>query len=111
VIRSITIRFDDTPGRGSFDVADDTGRVADGLAFDEMLGQVISLTNPTLRAAGRPRIPMSTPAEHDQRRREREAQHAENEARRKYGPQCITMPEMSAGFMVGDGTFFNRTGR
>ncbi len=49
-----------TPGEG-FDVIDAKGRRAQGLTFDEMLGQVVELMHP--RLDGRPRYPMRTPKE------------------------------------------------
>lgn len=111
MIRAITIRFEDSHGLGrGFDVADDTGRVADGLTFDEMLGQLVSLAHPDLRTNA-PRYGMQTPAQHDQRKREREAQQVESEARRRYAPQRVIMPDASAVCMAGDGAWLNNPPR
>lgn len=59
---------DDEMG-SSFDVVDEQGRRAHGLGFDEMLGQVVSLTHPKL---GTEQYAMRTPEEWAAIERERE---------------------------------------
>lgn len=52
-MRTITVEF----GNGAFDVVDEYGQRCYGLGFDEMLGQVVSLTHPKL---GKPQYRMQT---------------------------------------------------
>lgn len=59
---------------GSFDVIDEYGRCAGGLGFDEMLGQVVSLTHPRLEH--RAQFRMQTPEQWQQHWDERAARHA-----------------------------------
>lgn len=82
-MRTLTIRVPeegDEP-RCLFDVVDAEGRHADGLSFDEFIGQVISLTHPKL---GAPQFKMLTDAqwaedtarriEYHEKRRQQQAQ-------------------------------------
>lgn len=65
-MRRITIEFGEHAVPGCpFDVVDEYGRRCDGLAFDEMLGQVVSLTHPQL---GRAQYQMLTPEDWATRR-------------------------------------------
>jgi len=76
-MRRITIEFGEGPPCG-FDVVDEYGRRCDGLGFDEMLGQLVSITHPQL---GKPHYRMQTEeqwaAERERSRLERERRRAE----------------------------------
>lgn len=53
---------------GLMNVHDEQGRHAGGLCWDEMIGQITSLTHPAI-AGKAPRYPMMTDAEWDERER------------------------------------------
>lgn len=57
-MKKLTIEID--TDANAFDVSDEQGRHTDLLAFDEMLGQVVSLCHPSL---GEPLYAMRTPQE------------------------------------------------
>jgi hypothetical protein len=67
-MRTLTIQYGESSRGCSFDVIDEHGRMCDGLGFDEMLGQVVSMTHPKL---GTPQYRMQTPEQWAEERERR----------------------------------------
>ncbi|HSC06781.1 MAG TPA: hypothetical protein VLD59_08140 [Steroidobacteraceae bacterium] len=84
-MKTFTIRIHE-PGDGSgFDVVDSEGRHADGLCWDDFIGQVVSLTHPKL---GVPQYMMRTDAGWAENR------VAHNQRMETYRQQLATAPQL-----------------
>lgn len=77
-MRTLTIEYGDGIGGCTLDVVDEYGRRCNGLGWDEMLGQVVSMTHPSV---GRPQYRMQTQEQWDAEHAERGARMEERRAR------------------------------
>lgn len=86
-MRTLTIRIPEAGDpRCGFDVVDSEGRHANGLAWDEFIGQVVALTHPKL---GSPQYRMQADEQWATESFDREARAAQTRAARAEAPQLM----------------------